>query len=142
MFGITTFRPNQFFLDPFHEFENMAGSFFGPNPVADFSMDIKDNGTAYELKADLPGMKKEDIQIDLNGDSMTISAQRHSEYEEKDQKDNYVRCERSFGSFSRTFDVSGVDTDQISAAYQDGVLTMEMPKKTETVPESKRLEIK
>lgn len=141
MFGITTFRPNQFMMDPFQEFENMAGSFFGPNFKADFSMDIKDDGAAYQLKADLPGLKKEDINIDLNGDTMTISAQRHSEYEEKDQKGNYVRCERSFGSFSRTFDVSGVDTDHLEAKYQDGVLTLEMPKKAEVVPESRRLEI-
>ena len=119
----------------------MANSFFGANPNAGFSMDIKDNGTAYELKADLPGVEKEDIHIDLNGDAMTISAQRHSQYEEKDQQGNYVRCERSFGSFSRSFDVSGVDTDHVTAAYENGVLTLEMPKKGTTVPESRRLEI-
>lgn len=141
MFGITTFRPNQFMMDPFREFENMAGAFFGPNFATDFSMDIKDDGAAYQLKADLPGMNKEDIHIDLNDDTMTISAQRHSQYEEKDQKGNYVRCERSFGSFSRTFDVSGVDTEHLEAKYQDGVLTLEMPKKAEVVPESRRLEI-
>lgn len=141
MFGMTTFRPNQFLTNPFQEFEQMAGSLFGPSSVADFSMDVKDNGTAYQLQADLPGMKKEDIQIDLNGDRMTISAQRHSEYEEKDQQGNYVRCERSFGTFSRTFDVSGVDTEHVEATYQNGVLTLELPKKTETVPESRRLEI-
>ncbi|MDY4953545.1 MAG: Hsp20/alpha crystallin family protein [Candidatus Onthomonas sp.] len=141
MFGMTTFRPNQFLMDPFQEFEHMANSFFGANPNAGFSMDIKDNGTAYELKADLPGVEKEDIHIDLNGDAMTISAQRHSQYEEKDQQGNYVRCERSFGSFSRSFDVSGVDTDHVTAAYENGVLTLEMPKKGTTVPESRRLEI-
>ena len=92
--------------------------------------------------ADLPGVEKEDLHIDLNGDAMTISAQRHSQYEEKDQQGNYVRCERSFGSFSRTFDVSGVDTEHVTAAYQNGVLTLEMPKKAEAVPESRRLEIR
>lgn len=141
MFGMTTFRPNQFLMDPIQEFEHMASSFFGANPNAGFSMDIKDNGTAYELKADLPGVEKEDIHIDLNGDAMTISAQRHSQYEEKDQQGNYVRCERSFGSFSRSFDVSGVDTDHVTAAYENGVLTLEMPKKGAAVPEARRLEI-
>ena len=88
------------------------------------------------------GVEEEDLHIDLNGDAMTISAQRHSQYEEKDQQGNYVRCERSFGSFSRTFDVSGVDTEHVTAAYQNGVLTLEMPKKAEAVPESRRLEIR
>ena len=139
MFGMTTFRPNSFLTDPFQEFENLATTFFGPGGSPDFSMDIKDNGDSYQLKADLPGVEKEDLHIDLNGDAMTISAQRHSQY---DQQGNYVRCERSFGSFSRTFDVSGVDTEHVTAAYQNGVLTLEMPKKAEAVPEFRRLEIK
>ena len=142
MFGMTTFRPNSFLTDPFQEFENLATTFFGPGGSPDFSMDIKDNGDSYQLKADLPGVEKEDLHIDLNGDAMTISAQRHSQYEEKDQQGNYVRCERSFGSFSRTFDVSGVDTEHVTAAYQNGVLTLEMPKKAEAVPECRRLEIR
>lgn len=67
MFGMTTFRPNSFLTDPFQEFENLATTFFGPGGSPDFSMDIKDNGDSYQLKADLPGVEKEDLHIDLNG---------------------------------------------------------------------------
>lgn len=142
MLNLTTFSPNgRFFLDPFQEFENMTNKMFSQNQLKGFSMDIKDVGDSYQLMADLPGMNKEDIHIDLNGDTMTITAERHSDFEQKDQQGNYVRCERSYGSFSRSFDISGVDTEKISAAYKDGVLTLDLPKKSAQVPQSRRLTI-
>ena len=60
---------------------------------------------------------------------------------EKDKKDKIVRIERSYGSYSRQFDVSGVKTDEIKAKYENGVLQLKLPKKEEEKPESKRLEI-
>lgn len=142
MLNLTTISPRgRFFMDPFQEFENLTNQMFSQNQMSGFSMDIKDNGDSYQLLADLPGMKKEDIHIDLNGDTMTITAERHSDFEEKDQQGNYVRCERSYGSFSRSFDVSGVDTEHMTAAYKDGVLTLEMPKKSPQLPQSRRLAI-
>ena len=73
--------------------------------------------------------------------SLSISAQRNASREEKDDKGNYIRCERSYGSFSRSFDISSVQAEGITAAYDNGVLTLTMPKKDQTVPTSRRLEI-
>ena len=93
------------------------------------------------LEADLPGFEKKDIHLDINGDILTVSAERHSEHEEKDKKGKYVRCERSYGTYSRDFDVSGVDTEGIKAKYENGVLKLTKPKKADVLPEAKHLEI-
>lgn len=128
-------------LNPFQELEHMTNSIFGRAPKFGFDLDVKDLGGAFELKADLPGMKKEDLHVDLDGDYLTISAQRSEEHEEKDAAGNYIRRERSYGSFRRTFDVSSVDTEQISASYQDGVLSLRLPKKESAQSTARRLEI-
>lgn len=122
-----------FFENPFSMFE--TGS------LAEFKTDITDNGDSYLLEADLPGFDKKDIKLDINGDLLTIHAERHSEHEEKDKKNKYIRCERSYGSYSRQFDVSGVKTDEIKAKYDNGVLKLTMPKKSNELPESHHLEI-
>ena len=72
---------------------------------------------------------------------LTIRAERHSEAEEKDKKGNYIRCERSYGSFSRSFDLTGINADQIKASYADGVLKLNLPKLEAQKPEVRRLEI-
>lgn len=128
--------------DPFELFNEMEKRFWGENTTSLLKTDIKDNGDAYELIADLPGFKKEDIKIDLDNDCLTISATRHSETEEKKDKNNYVRVERSYGSYSRSFDVSGIKTDEIDARYENGVLTLCLPKMTEKVDTSRSIEIK
>jgi len=131
--------------DPFREMEALERAFFGDRDrfdgLAEFKTDIQDKGDHYLLEADLPGFKKEDIHIDLDGDSMNIAAERHSEHEEKDKKGNYVRCERSYGSYSRSFDISGIEEGGIKAEYTDGVLRLTLPKKSATVSSARRLEI-
>lgn len=135
--------------DPFRELDNLEREFFGMNPygfmrdtgIGEFRTDLKDTGDSYVLEADLPGFDKKDINIEMNGDVLTISAERHSEHEEEDKKKNYIRCERSYGSYQREFDISGVETDKIGAKYENGVLTLTMPKKTKTLPETKKLVI-
>ena len=84
---------------------------------------------------------KKDIHLDVNGDTLTIRAERHSKAEDKDQKDRIVRVERSYGAYARQFDVSGVDTDHIRAKYENGVLKLELPKRETQIPEARRLEI-
>lgn len=105
-----------------------------------FRTDVTDTGDAFKLEAELPGFKKEDIKIDVENDCLTISAERKLDNEEK--KPNFVKRERFYGSYSRSFDVSGINVEGIDAAYNDGVLTLNLPKKVETVPASRRLEIK
>ena len=127
--------------DPFRAIEDMEREFFGERKTGSFSTDIRDTGNEYVLEADLPGFKKDDINVDISDGRLTITAERHSEFEEKDKKGNYVRCDRSYGSFSRSFDTQGIDTDAISASFTDGVLTLTLPKIIETKPASRKLEI-
>lgn len=141
MFELTPFvkRNNAAVYDPFRLFDEMERNFFKGSSIGEFRADIRDTGDAYELEADLPGVKKEDIQVELDNNYLTISAERHAE---KDEKGNYVRRERSYGSYSRSFDVTGVQTDQITAEYTDGVLKLRLPKKQESLPTTRRLEIR
>lgn len=126
---------------PFRDLEELERSLFSNNGVTAFRTDIRDTGDSYVLEADLPGMKKEDIHIDIDGDRLSISAERNAVKEEKDENGGYIRCERSYGSFSRSFDISGIRGEEISAAYEDGVLKLTLPKQSKTVPASRRLEI-
>lgn len=140
-------RKNNSLYNPFKEMDELENSFFGSpfgffsNAIDEFKTDIKDEGDHYELIADLPGFDKKDIKLDISDDALTVSAQRHSEHEEKDKKGKYIRCERSYGNYSRSFDLSGVKADAVTAKYENGVLKLTMPKKTETKPSSRRLEI-
>ena len=146
MFELRPFnrKNNMRSYSPFEEMERN----FWTNPFdffekgfSEFRTDISDNGKEYVLEADMPGFKKEDIKLDIDGDTLIISASRHSDYEEKDKKDNYIRCERSYGEYRRQFDISGVDAENIKAKYDNGILKLVMPKKTEHIGNSRRLEI-
>lgn len=128
-------------FNPFKAMDEFERRFFGENSIAEFKTDIREQDGSIILEADLPGFKKEDIHIDLENGCMTISAERKNESEEKDNNGNFIRRERSYGSFSRSFDTTGIDTDNIKAAFENGVLTLTMPKVTELPPSSRRLEI-
>ena len=134
-------RRNAAVYDPFRIFDDMERSFFGSlsTRVSAFRTDVIDTGEAYRLEAELPGYKKEDISIDIENELLTITAKREETVSE--ERPNYIHRERSIGSFSRTFDVSGVDAEGIRAGYSDGLLTLEMPKKKASQPEKRRLEI-
>lgn len=127
--------------NPFEELESMQRRFFGDVAVMDFKTDIRDNGDSFLLEADLPGFKKEDISVDIEGDTLTIRAERKEETEEKDGKGAYVKRERCYGCFSRSFDMTGIRTEDVAAAYENGVLKLTLPKKQETLPTVRKLEI-
>lgn len=127
--------------NPFRDFEEMSRSFWDNDNVSAFRTDITEKDGKYVLEADLPGFKKEDISVDIDKDCLTITAEHKSE--EKDENaDSYIRRERYYGSYTRSFNVKGIDTEAITAAYNDGVLTLTMPKKEPEVPAARRLEIK
>ena len=134
MFDITPYEMRSIYRNPFRDLEKLEKEFFGRTSANDFCTDIKDNGDSYMLEADLPGFKKEDIHVDVQNGYLTISAERRSESEEKDSKGNVIHSERSFN-------LSGIDEDKITASYKDGVLSLSMPKTSRTVPETRRLEI-
>lgn len=138
----TTYNPFQA-IDDFerHMFREPFATYDFARNTSIFKTDIKEGNDRFVLEADLPGFDKSDISLDIDNDILTISAERHSEYEDKDKRGNYVRCERSYGSYSRSFDISSVDSSKISAKYEDGVLTLDMPKKEALVPKKTHLEI-
>ena len=126
--------------DPFREMEEMERRFFG-GPIESFRSDIKEEENGYVIETDMPGFRKEDIHLNLDGDTLTITAERHSRYEQREHQGKYIRCERSYGSYSRSFDVTGIHTEGIQAAYTDGVLTLKLPKQTAETPVSRRIQI-
>ena len=144
MFELRPFERRNNHVAAYDPWDQMERAFFGDGSwgrgLSEFKTDIQDKGDSYLLEADLPGFKKEDIHVDVDGDTMTIRAERHSEHEDQDKKGNYVRCERSYGSYQRAFDISGVEVANISAQYNDGVLKLNMPKKSAVV-NAKQIEI-
>ena len=131
-------------MDPFREFDELERSFFGNtrSMVSAFRTDVVDTGDAFKLEAELPGFDKDDIQVDVENDCLTISAEHKSEKKEENEKKNFVKRERFYGSFTRSFDVSGINVDGIEAKYENGILTLTMPKKAAEIPASRKLEIK
>ena len=136
-------------FNPFREMEQLErsffgdpmGGFFGSRDLAEFKTDVLDEGDHYELEADLPGFKKEDIKLELQGDNLVITAERHSNAEEKNKDGKVIRMERSSGSYQRSFNVESIDKSGIRAAYDNGVLKLTLPKLQEQIPESRILEI-
>ena len=96
-------------------------------------VDIAENQNEIVLHAELPGLKQEDIDIELTGDTMTIRGERKFESEER--KDSFVRVERSYGRFQRSFTLGvPVEAERVSATYRDGMLEVHLPKSEATRP--------
>lgn len=136
MFELMPYPTRRVAISPFAFF----GNDFWNSVSQELKTDITDAGDSFKLEADLPGFNRDDIKIDLIGERLTVSAERKSETEEKETS-GYIRRERSYGSFKRSFDVSNIDTSNISASYNDGVLCMTLPKKSELVPENRTIAI-
>ena len=107
MFNLTPYRKHNevSYYDPFQMMDEMERRLWGSNGMSSFKTDIRDEGGAYVLEAELPGFQKEDINIQLSDNYLTITAEHRTESEEKDKKGNYIRRERTWGSYSRSFDV-------------------------------------
>ena len=115
--------------------------FFGlDNFTSTFSVDVKDEGDKYVLEADLPGVKREDVNVDVNDGVLTISAEWNTE-EKDERRHGYVINERRSGRASRSFTLENVRENEISAEYKDGVLRLTMPKINETEKVARRIEI-
>ena len=107
-----------------------------------FKVDVKDNGNAYELIADFPGLKKENISLDYENNYLTISAKTEDGKDEQDDKGNYIRRERHVGSMSRSFYIDNIDDQKISAEFKEGILKVNLPKLIEETSKSTKIEIK
>jgi HSP20 family protein len=130
----------------------MIRQFFGWDPFSEMTpfvtderyafapaFEVKETKDGYEFKADMPGVKQEDLDVNITGNRLTIAGKR--EAEKREQTDRYYTFERSYGSFTRAFTLpDGVDTAAIHADLRDGVLTLAVPKKPEVQP--KRIQVK
>ena len=125
--------------DPFRHFEEMERQMFS-NPVSNFRADVLTKGDSFVIEAELPGFKKEDINLDIEDDILTIKATRQNEESEEDSKRKFIRRERFYGSYTRSFDVSNIDTSAITAEYNDGILTLVLPKKAPEKPKTRHLD--
>jgi HSP20 family protein len=131
-------------LDPaFDNFEGALRRFFPttlfdsePAPLK-MRIDVTENDGAFTVKADIPGVKKEDINVRVEGNLVQIDAETRSEKETKGNGDKVLRSERYYGTISRSFSLGQeVDEAKVQAKYADGVLTLDLPKKA-PAPSSK-----
>ncbi len=88
--------------------------------------DIYEKGDKSFIEMDIPGFKKEDINVAVDNKYLTITAKREDSHEDKER--NYIRKERSYGQFSRSFYIGNVSEDAIEAEFKDGILTVAIPK--------------
>ena len=97
------------------------------------AVDVADEGGKITVKADLPGLKKDDIKLEIRDNRLHLSGERRTESEEK--KDNFYRRERTYGRFQRSFSLpASVDRTKVDARFKEGVLEIELPKREEVQP--------
>lgn len=146
MFGLIPFRTNgvdrkggkidDFFNGFFNDdFFSPMTNVFGNNQK--FNADIKETENSYLVSAELPGVKKEDINLEYKDNTLIISAIRNEEINE--EKDNYIRRERTYGQIARSFHVENVDKEKVSAKFENGELHIVLPKLTPTITEGNKI---
>ncbi|BCB25371.1 heat-shock protein Hsp20 [Sulfurimicrobium lacus] len=146
MAGITRYDPfNLSRVDPFSDIDDLFKGFFvrpmalEGQPQMQIKMDVKEADGAYTVHADIPGVKKEDIHVTIEGNQVSISAEVKKEKEEK-QGEKVLRSERYYGKVARSFTLAqDVDEAKAQAKYADGVLELTLPKKA--VSSAKKLAI-
>lgn len=129
IFGENLF--DDFFGDDFGMFpmwNNGRNPLYGKHAKNLMKTDVRETENSYELDVDLPGFKKDEIQVDLKDGYLTIQAAKGLDKDEEDKKGKYIRQERYVGSCSRSFYVGDVEPQDISAKYEDGILKLSMPK--------------
>lgn len=135
-------------LDPVFgdNFETAMRRFFSPTqfesegPQLKMRIDVTESDNAYAVKADIPGVKKEDINVSIDGNVVRIDAQAKSEKETRGDGEKVLRSERYFGSISRAFSLDQeIDSAKVEAKYADGVLSLQLPKKAQA--ESRKIAI-
>lgn len=113
-----------------NEVERLFDSFFGSDRVPAAwapRVDAKETPTEITFHVELPGMKQEDIDVQFDGKMLSVTGKR--EFAEQENKDHYVRVERRYGTFERTFTINAsVKKDEVTATYKDGILTVVLPK--------------
>lgn len=140
MANITSFDPVSDLVrfDPFRNFDDMFKGymlrpvFSGQEAEPQMKIDVSEEGKSYLIKAEIPGVKKDDIHVSIDGNQVSISAEIKKEKEEKEGK-KIIRSERYYGNVYRSFTLGqDVDSGTAKAKYADGVLELTLPKKPGT----------
>ena len=105
-----------------------------------FRTDVKEKDDKYIIDAELPGMDKEDINVEMDDNYLTITA--NNEHYEEEEKEGYIRRERRKGNYRRSFYIENIKEDGVEAEYDNGILEITLPKKEETVTKKKTIDIK
>lgn len=139
----TIFGENLFddFMDDAFERNFFGGRnpLYGKHSKNLMKTDVKETETGYELDIDLPGFKKDEISAHLEDGYLTVSAAKGVDKDEKDNEGRYIRRERYSGSMTRSFYVGGAVTEEdIKAKYEDGILSLSIPKKDPKAVEAKK----
>lgn len=134
-------RRNDFFnvrsmFDDFFGDSFLPSFFASSNPI---KADIRETDKEYIIDAEIPGAKKEDIKIELRDDMLTIALEHDEQVNE--ERENYIRKERRYGSCSRSFYIENVKNDKVEAKYNDGILTITLPKSDEVKNKRHNIEI-
>ncbi|OHE05920.1 MAG: heat-shock protein Hsp20 [Sulfurimonas sp. RIFOXYD12_FULL_33_39] len=130
-------------IDFFNDLLNSLEEERGDSPLSDFkpAVNTREGKDAYHVDVDLPGVKKEDINISVENNTLTVSGKRETKKEVKEE--DYYRVESSYGKFQRSFTLpENIDTENIRAASQDGVLEVVIPKLQVIKNSAKKIEIK
>ena len=121
------------FMDDF-AFPDIDKKLYGKHAPHIMKTDVKDNGNTYEVDMDLPGFKKDEIQIQLENGYITVSAAKGLDKDEKDKEGKYVRRERYAGNVSRSFYVGdNVRNEDIHPKFENGILSFTVPKEQKAV---------
>ncbi|NDL67418.1 Hsp20/alpha crystallin family protein [Anaerotalea alkaliphila] len=148
MFGLTPYRRGNGYLtsNGFWDVDKFFDDFFNEPSMnapalspGHMRVDIKETENAYLVYADLPGVKKEELSVEVDNDVLFISVEKKEEIDE--EKEQYVRKERRSMNLKRSFRLEGVDAEGIQAKLEEGVLTLELPKKEPEQPKKKSIDI-
>ena len=127
---------------PMRELANVDRRLYGKNASHIMKTDVKETDGTYELEVDLPGFKKDEINVKLEDGYMTISATKGLDRDKKDKNGKIIRQERYAGAMQRSFYVGeGVKTEDIKAKFEDGVLKLDIPKKEMNLPGNNTINI-
>lgn len=144
--NIVKWHPGKDVINLRTELDKVFGDLFGLSTDSTFdswapAVDIAENENEFIVKAEIPGLKQEDIKVTLKNDALTISGEKQQEKEDKHK--NYHRIERSYGSFNRSFYLpSKVVEEKIKATYKNGLLEIVIPKSEETKPKEIAIDVK
>ena len=120
---------DDFFGDSFEKhFFPARDALYGKHAKNLMKTDVRETDNSYELDVDLPGFKKDEVSVELDGGYLTISAAKGLDKDETDKAGRYIRQERYAGQCSRSFYVGDVRPEAVSARYEDGILHLEIPK--------------